>query len=170
MIEILSWTATREQFVAGMTTTRLPVQVGVDSAGLPVMGEGPPLASLDADGNLVPLLGIGIDEIGPITKVPAVLDEDGTVLTPAIVVEGHHVNLLAYGDIESMLTAGLPQTDAEGNLLDIFQRTRLLTLIPGLTWDSISEVGEPPGYIGMNGVKLYDRSAVTHRSRVWFGV
>lgn len=169
MIEILAWTPDRATFVTGMTTTLLPVQVGVDDDGNPIMADGPPLCTLDAAGNLVPLPGIAIDEIGPIVKTPAVLDEDGQVVTPAVVIGGHHVNLLAHGAMADMLTAGLPQTDEAGERLGLFERTRLLTLISGLQWDAISQAGEPPGYVGPNGVKLYDPAVVNVRRRVWFG-
>lgn len=170
MIEILAWCPDRATFVAGMTTTLLPVQVGVTEAGEPIMAAGPPLCTLADDGTLVPLPGIAIDEIGPLTTTPAVLDEQMQVVTPAVVVPGHHANLLAFGAMADMLTAGLPQTNEDGELLSVFERTRILSLIPRLEWQAISQAGEPAGYIGPNGVKLYDPAAVNTRRRVWFGV
>jgi len=76
MIEILAWCPDRPTFVQGMTTTYLPVQIGVDDEDNPIMAQGPALCTLADDGTtLIPLPGIVIDEIGPIVKVPAVLDE-----------------------------------------------------------------------------------------------
>jgi hypothetical protein len=34
-----------------------------------------------------------IDEIGPIVTTPAILDEDGEIVTPAVMDESHHVNV-----------------------------------------------------------------------------
>jgi hypothetical protein len=61
-----------------------------------------------------------------------------------------------------MLTAGLPQVGT------VFERTHILALIPGLQWSALSNEGEPPGYLGPQGVKLFDRSAVNARARVWY--
>lgn len=162
-IEIFAWCSSRELFVTGMTTTALP--------------DGSMLATLSEDGNLIPHEGVIIDEIGPITKVPAVLDEDGDIVTPAVVIEGHHVNLMATGAIAAMLVMGppdaegnpttLPQYDAEGNLLGVFQRTNILTLIPDLVWTPIPGPGVPGGYEGPNGVCLFDPALVDHRARVF---
>jgi hypothetical protein len=37
--------------------------------------------------------GCYIDEIGPIVTTPAVISEDGTILTPAVMDNRHHVNV-----------------------------------------------------------------------------
>ena len=162
-IEIFAWCSSRELFVTGMTTTALP--------------DGSMLATLDENGALIPHAGVIIDEIGPVTKVPAVLDKDGNELTPAVVVEGHHVNLVAYGEMAQMLTMGppdaegyptqLPQYDEDGKLLSVFQRTNILQLIPGMVWTPIPGPGVPGGYEGPNGVCLYDPAVVNSRARVW---
>lgn len=162
-IEIFAWCSTRDLFVSGMTTTALP--------------DGSMLATLSDDGALIPHAGVIIDEIGPITKTPAVYDENGGIVTPAVVVEGHHVNLVAYGEMAAMLVVGppdaegnptvLPQTDAEGNLLSVFERTNILQLIPGLTWTPLPGPGVPPGYEGPNGVCLFDPAVVKNRARVF---
>jgi hypothetical protein len=162
-IEIFAWCSTRELFVTGMTTTAFP--------------DGSMLATLDENGNLIPHQGVIIDEIGPITKVPAVLDEDGNVVTPAVVIAGHHVNLLAIDPIVALLMMGppdaegnptvLPQYDEDGNLLGVFQRTNILSLIPGMVWTPIPGPGVPGGYEGPNGVCLFDPAVVHNRARVW---
>ena len=162
-IEYFAWCSSRQLFIDGMTTTALP--------------DGSMLATLDDNGNLIPHAGVIIDEIGPVVKTPAVLDEDGNVITPAVVIEGHHVNLVAYGEMATMLTMGppdaegnpttLPQYDENGNLLSVFERTNILSLIPGLVWTPIPGPGVPGGYEGPNGVVLYDPAAVNSRARIW---
>ena len=150
-IEIFAWCSTRELFVTGMTTTALP--------------DGSMLATLDENGRLIPHQGVIIDEIGPIVKA------DGTVIA------GHHVNLLAIDPIVALLMMGppdadgnptvLPQYDEDGNLLSVFQRTNILSLIPGLVWTAIPGPGVPGGYEGPNGVCLFDPAVVHDRARVW---
>jgi hypothetical protein len=162
-IEIFAWCSTRELFVTGMTTTAFP--------------DGSMLATLDENGNLIPHQGVIIDEIGPITKTPATYDEDGDVITPAVVIAGHHVNLLAIDPIVALLMMGppdaegnptvLPQYDEDGNLLGVFERTNILTLIPDLVWTPIPGPGVPGGYEGPNGVCLFDTAVVHDRARVW---
>jgi hypothetical protein len=156
-IEIFAWCSTRQLFIDGMTTTALP--------------DGSMLATLDENGNLIPHQGVIIDEIGPITKTPATED------TPAVVIAGHHVNLLAIDPIVALITMGppdaegnptvLPQYDEDGNLLPLFQRTNILTLIPDLVWTPIPAPGVPGGYEGPNGVCLFDPAVVKDRARVW---
>ena len=156
-IEIFTWCSTRELFVTGMTTTTFP--------------DGSTLATLSEDGNLIPHEGVIIDEIGPVVKVPATED------TPAVIIAGHHVNLMATGAIASMLIMGppdaegnpttLPQYDDEGNLLSVFVRTNILTLIPDLVWTPIPGPGVPGSYEGPNGVCLFDPAVVHNRARVF---
>jgi hypothetical protein len=156
-IEIFAWCSTRELFVTGMTTTALP--------------DGSMLATLDENGNLIPHQGVIIDEIGPITKTPATED------TPAVVIAGHHVNLLAIDPIVALLMQGppdaegnptvLPQYDEDGKLLGVFERTNILSLIPDLVWTPIPGPSVPGGYEGPNGVCLFDPAVVHNRARVW---
>ena len=156
-IEIFAWCSTRELFVTGMTTTTFP--------------DGSTLATLSEDGNLIPHEGVIIDEIGPVVKIPATED------TPAVIIAGHHVNLMATGAIASMLIMGppdaegnpttLPQYDEDGNLLSVFQRTNILSLIPGMVWTPIPGPGVPGSYEGPNGVCLFDPAVVHNRARVF---
>jgi hypothetical protein len=156
-IEIFAWCSTRELFVTGMTTTAFP--------------DGSMLATLDEDGNLIPHADVIIDEIGPIVKIPATDD------TPAVIIEGHHVNLMATGSVAALLMQGppdaegnpttLPQYDENGNLLSVFERTNILQLIPGMVWTAIPGPGVPGGYEGPNGVCLYDPAVVHNRARVF---
>ena len=147
-IEIFAWCSTRELFVTGMTTTALP--------------DGSMLATLSEDGNLIPHEGVIIDEIGPITKVPAVYDEDGDIVTPAVVIAGHHVNLMATGALADMLTAGCPATGT------IFERTNISSLMPGMKWDAVTKDGVPAGFVQPDtGVRLFDPAEVKTPARVF---
>ena len=63
------------------------------------------MALADDDGRP---LGCYIDEIGPIVVTPAVISEDGTILTPAVMDDRHHVNVRVIN---------LPTiTDEDGNI------------------------------------------------------
>lgn len=42
--------------------------------------------------------GVLIDEIGPIVTTPAVIGEDGEIITPAMVDNAHHVNVRVMDD------------------------------------------------------------------------
>lgn len=124
----------------------------------------------EIDGQIMPLVDCRIDEIGPITKTQAVV-VDGVEITSAAVIDGWHVNVRYYGAAAEMLTQGLPQVDADGNLLDIFTRTRILQLVDARTgqnmlWSS-NAPPLPPGYVNADGVRLFDPSFLKSPSRVW---
>ena len=140
IIDLMVWAPTREQFIKGM------VQNG--------------LATYEDD-VLLPTDGVMIDELGPITKTPGVYDENGKEITPPVIVEGHHVNLRAYGEFAEQVTYGLKQ---EGT---VFERTHLLQIIQDLSFVPITKKGVPEGYEGPNGVRLFDVSVVNLPARVW---
>jgi len=181
--EILVYCPTRDLFIEGMTTTQLPDGRTLASKveyDLPVEDQldedGKVIPPVDEDGNpipppkyvqLIPVDGVQMDEIGPIVKTPAVLSEDGEEITPAIIIEGHHVNFRVYGDLAAMLTQGLPQFNEDGTPKSLFERTHILSLIPGLEWQPITEEGVPAGYEGPNQVRLFDPNTVNNRARVW---
>jgi len=100
------------------------------------------------DDILVPTDGVLIDELGVVVKSAATVD-------------GHHVNLRAYGRFAEQVTYGLPD---EG---DVFQRTHLLQIIQDLEFVPITAKGVPPGYEGPNGVRLFDPGVVSVPARVW---
>lgn len=144
--EILIWSPDRETFLATFAALKNPLS-------------GAPLAQL-VEGNLVPSEGMYLDEIGEVMKVPPEVDADGTILTPATVIPGHHVNVAVFGALRNLLTTGLPQGGT------IFESTRILSLLGKMTWAD-SSVGEPVGMAGTSGVKISDPAAVRHRMRVW---
>lgn len=78
-----------------------------------------------------------------------------------------HCNVRVYGDLEVMLTAGLPQTSSEGLPLDLFERTRILDIVPGLVWVPTSDDLVPSGYEGSTGVRLFDPASVATPNLVW---
>ena len=140
IIDLMVWAPTREQFITGMVANGLATY---------------------EDGILTPTECVAIDELGPVPKTPATYDEEGNELTPAVIVDGHHVNLRAYGEFAQQVTYGLPQ---EG---DVFTRTHLLQIIQDLDFKPITEAGVPAGYEGPNGVRLFDPSVIKLRARVW---
>lgn len=140
-LDLMVWCADRQSFVEGMTAYGF--------------------ATIDEAGNLVPRQDVLIDEIGPITKIPPTFDEHGVELTAAVIVEGHHVNIRVTGAFADAVTAGRP---AEGT---VFERTNVLTMIPGLTWEPINAEGVPAGYVGLHGVRLYDPATVALPFRRW---
>jgi hypothetical protein len=147
-IEIFAWCSSRELFITGMTTTTFP--------------DGSTLATLSEDGNLIPHEGVIIDEIGAIEKTPAVMNPDGSIQTPALMVPGFHVNLMATGELADMLTAGCP---AAGT---IFERTNISSLMPGMKWDAVTKDGVPAGFVQPDtGVRLFDPADVKSPARVF---
>lgn len=58
---------------------------------------------------------------GTITKPTGELSEDGRPVMQQV--PGWHANAIARGHTVDAMTAGLPQTDASGNLLPLMQRT-----------------------------------------------
>ena len=140
MIEFLLWSPDRDAFVFTMGDLTNPLT-------------GTPLAWLE-NGELVPSECVRIDEIGPVIKT---YDEEGN---PAEIVEGHHVNMVAYGALADLLTEDMP---TEGT---IFERTKILGFFETMKWTP-SQVGEPAGYVGATGVKLVDPATVNNRARVW---
>lgn len=153
-VEYLLWAPDRATFAATLTTLELPD--GRHIALVPENGEGAP-----DGGSIVTVEGCECSEIGLIIKTPPVLDDDGNEVTPAEIVPGYHVNMRALGWLADLLTAGMP---TEG---DVFTRTRILDLLGAMQWEP-SAVGEPPGYVGRSGVKIFDPATVNRRARVWW--
>jgi len=139
-IQLYAWAPDRKCFIEGVTT------YGVGDAKF---------AALDADGNPVWHPEIQVDEIGPICK-----GEQGAVC-------GHHVNLRGFGQMEAQLTAGLEQTNPDGSLKSVFERTHILTIVPSAVWQPVTENGVPAGFVGPHGVRLYDPASVANPRRVW---
>ena len=125
-LEYLLWSPDRETFIAVMAALQNPVTKT-------------PLASLIED-VLVPSEFVRIDEIGEI-------DRGGET------VEGHHVNMVAYGSLAKALTAG-------GGWSGIFPLLGKMDAVQ-------AEDGVPAGWEGASGVRIYPASGVNNRVRVW---
>ncbi len=190
IIEFFGWAADRETFIEAITTTMLPDGVT-------------PLATLAKDMNgevliphrLIPCKGLQIDEIGPIMKVPPVINpETFEVITPAVMIEGWHVNFRTYEDLSVLLIQGKeneqtevvqiesesPLEVSEGDVIleataftektvlkPVFDRTNLTAMIPNLEWDTTTGAGVPDGFIGPKGMKIFDKAAVNNPHRIW---
>ena len=103
---------------------------------------------------------------GVIVKTPAVLDEAGNVITPAVTIPGWHCNTRVTGPLVAEMTHGIEQYDAEGNLKDVFDRT-WATNIFGLTWrEADPETGFPAGYRNETGVCYADLAGIATPANV----
>lgn len=151
-IEYLLWAPDRATFIATMAALTLPDGRRLAYLAIPNEPGGNDIYFIE---------GCECSEIGLVVKTPAVLDDDGNVVEPAVIVGGYHVNMHAYGWLAELLTDGMP---AEGG---VFERTRILDLLGDMDWEP-SAVGEPPGYVGRSGVKIFDPATVNHRVRVWW--
>lgn len=147
IIDLMAWAPSRAQFVQGLLENKF--------------------CTLAEDGSILPAIDVAIDEIGPITKVPATYDGDMNELSPAVVIPGWHANLRAYGMFAEQVAYGLPQVGPDGEALSVFERTYLLHLVRDLSWTELKAVGVPPGWEGRNGVRLFDPGTVSRPTRVW---
>ena len=79
-----------------------------------------------------------------------------------IIIPGFHANLIAVGPLYTLLTAGMPTTGS------VFDRTSIRDprLIGETVWEK-SAVGEPEGYVGSSGIKVFDLATISNRVRVW---
>lgn len=148
-IEYLCWAPDRETFVTAMLAQRLPGDRPI--CRLPEDDE-----ALSDGSSLVWIDGIACHEIGAVVKTPAVYDDAGNEVEPAVMVEGYHVNLMAYGWLAEFL-------DSRGGWSGI------VDLLGEMEWQA-SEVGEPEALAGTSGVKIYPAMAVNHRAATWAGV
>lgn len=152
-IEMLLWAPSREIFANTMAELTLPG--GQHIAWMATEDE--PGAENNSIRTIDTIL---CSEIGTVVKTQAILDEGGNEITPAELVPGYHVNMVATGWLAEMLTIGLPSTGT------IFERTRILSLLGTMNWQP-SAVGEPEGYVGTSGVKIFDPSIINNRARIW---
>lgn len=151
MIDVTAWAPTRDAAVAFL--------------------EAISVARLDAGtGDIVSIANVHIhpfraNETIAIEATPAVLDAQGNVITPAVLVDGFHFNLRFYGGSEQTLTAGLPQTGG------LFERTRILQLVQTRTgevpvWQA-TKPPIPPGYETPEGVRAFDPATIKSRWNVF---
>jgi hypothetical protein len=125
---------------------------------------------VDANRNFKPEYSNGIQLTtswgGQVVKTPAVMD-GMTVVTPAVMVPGWHCNVRVYGQLEAEFTYGLAQTDANGDVKDIFDRTWAAEVFT-LTEQAADPVtGFPAGYRNSQGVTYTDARNFSSPSNVW---
>jgi hypothetical protein len=103
---------------------------------------------------------------GQVVKTPAVMDGT-TVVTPAVMVSGWHCNARVFGSLEQQFIYGLNQTDQDGNLLDIFDRTWAAEIFQLTEKPEDPETGFPAGYRNNTGVTYTDSRNFSSPSNVW---
>lgn len=82
-------------------------------------------------------------------------------------VNGWHCNVRVYGPLAAEMTYGLPQTDANGNLLDIFDRTWAAEVFQLTEQPADPTTGFPAGYRNSNGVTYADSRNFSSPANVW---
>jgi len=55
--------------------------------------------AVEASGPLIPAKGVTITEMGPLTLIPAILDEEGNVITPATMDNRYHANFWLSSEV-----------------------------------------------------------------------
>lgn len=99
------------------------------------------------------------------TRSTGEVDGDGNPIFESV--PGWHANVRVYGDLAAEMTYGLNQTDENGNLLDVFDRT-WATHIFSLTQQPADPVtGFPAGYRNTDGVTYCDVRDLKYPSNVW---
>lgn len=144
----------------------------------PLTGE--PLAVLDEAGAMVTSKGVSVDELGPVMKSAPEYDVDtGEEAKPAILIEGHHVNMRAEGELAALLLRMAEEGAGEGGgrgksvvvgarSTGIFRDTGILSLLGNVAEVTKGDTkGVPRGFKGTTGITLFDPGDVTHRARVW---
>lgn len=139
ILEYLSWSPTREIFVQTMCALINPIT-------------NTPLASISEEtGELIPSEFVLIDEIGEI--IESVWDEEAEEVVITKRVEGHHVNLAAYGPLKALL-------EANGGFTGIFP-------LLGDMEEVESEDGVPNSWVGSSGMRIFPATEINTRYRVW---
>ena len=105
---------------------------------------------------------------GIIVKTPAVLDEDGVEITPAVMVDGWHCNVRVHGQaLIDQFIQGLPQTDEDGNLLSIWERTHAAAFFQLTEQPADPATGFPAGFRAPSGVTYADIQDFSSPANVW---
>jgi hypothetical protein len=145
MIDMMFRSLTRKDFEAMARTAQF------------VDAENKPLPGISID----PAIGEPAYETGiPIVETPA--SPEGEI--PAVIKSGWHCNVRISGEREAQEIDGLPQTDAEGNLLPVSQRTHF-----GIAFSDSGTVvvdGTTEGVQYAN-VALINETTVVSPQRVW---
>lgn len=89
-------------------------------------------------------------------QIPTQTGVDGEGNPIMDVKPGWFANVRVTGALVGQFTAGLTQTDAEGNLLPIWQRTHAVAMFGLVYRDADPETGFPAGYASSQGVYYTD--------------
>lgn len=116
-----------------------------------------------SSGNPVPLVQVTIAEVPPIIATPAVLDEQGNVITPATYKSKSFWNFWYYGESAQAIMKPEPEGGWQPNH-SLFDRTYLLEMIDQRTgiapqWTALNG-DTPPGYEMPDGCRLYDPAQI----------
>lgn len=103
---------------------------------------------------------------GMVEKTPAVMDGT-TVVTPAEMVPGWHCNARVFGPLEHQFTYGLAQTDAQGAILDVFDRTWAAEVFLLIEQPADPVTGFPACYRNSQGVTYTDARNFSSPANVW---
>jgi hypothetical protein len=103
---------------------------------------------------------------GQVVKTPAVMD-GMTVVTPAVMVPGWHINARVFGTLAQQFIYGLKQTDEDGHLLDIFDRTWAAEVFQLTEQPANAVTGFPAGWRNTSGVTYTDARNFSSPSNVW---
>ncbi len=102
------------------------------------------------------------------TGIPIVPPGGGPQATggPPEFVQGFSFNFRVSGDLEQAQIAGLPQTDAEGNLLPLRQRTKFGQMMDhvGVPWTGVNGITTGVSHAG---VTFIDPESIASRQRLW---
>lgn len=155
-LEVTAWAPTREAAIAFL--------------------EAISVATVDEAGHIQPIADVLIHPARP-EETLAVMDVDGNLIP------GWHFNLRFYDPPNrpgsyTTLTAGLPQTDADGAALGLFERSRILDLVQARVgtapnWIALSDDPIPPGYrvddplSPYDDVRAYDPALIATRRNIW---
>lgn len=103
---------------------------------------------------------------GIIVKTPEVIDAQGNVTTPAVLVPGWHCNVRVTGPLVAEMTYGLPQFDADGELLPLFDRTWAAEAFQLTEQTADAATGFPAGYRSVSGVTYADPREISTPANV----
>jgi len=97
-----------------------------------------------------------------------ITDPMGNLVPERVAVSGWHANVRVYDPaLVAMFTHSLPQTDAEGKLLPLFQRTWAAEVFQLTEQPASVETGFPAGFRNSAGVTYADVIAFSSPTNTW---
>ncbi len=134
----------------------LDLQVRADTkADFEAAAEAENLLVRDDEDNLVPAPGVNIDVLGPVVITAAVLDDEGNVVTPAVLDNRHHVNL-------RITAPALTNTDADG-----YENWKLTAIKWTENGEPDTEINAEESALKLANVALIDPATIKSPARVW---